>query len=135
MQQLYETHREQRTRPSLEETHSILCSIISEFSSVFIVVDALDEYPEEQRDILLHCLSKLGPAVNLMLTSRPHISIETAAEGAIMDILEIRANENDIRRYIAAQIAKSSRLSKHVKNCPSLRGEIERRIIWCNDGM
>lgn len=76
MRQLYEIHQwEQRTRPSLEGTCSVLCTTVSELSSVFIVVDALDEYPEEQRDTLLHCLSALGPTVNLMFTSRP-INVE-----------------------------------------------------------
>ncbi|KAF7360542.1 hypothetical protein MVEN_00785300 [Mycena venus] len=134
MRQLYETHREQRTRPRLEETCSVLCSTVSKLSRVFIVVDALDEYPERQRDTLLHCLSALGPTVSVMLTSRPHINVE----GIIpknLGILEIRANEDDMRRYIDAQISKSTRLSKHIRNCPGLRAEIEGRIISRSGGM
>ncbi|KAJ7930074.1 hypothetical protein B0H13DRAFT_1595784, partial [Mycena leptocephala] len=134
MHQLYETRREQRTRPSLEETYFILASTVSELSSVFIVVDALDEYPEEQRDTLLVSLSTLGPNVNLMLMSRPHINIEGIVS-TDLGILEVRADEEDIRRYVAAQITKSSRLAKHIKNCPDLGGEIEERIIRCSDGM
>ncbi|KAJ6531033.1 hypothetical protein B0H19DRAFT_1273269 [Mycena capillaripes] len=135
MDQLYETHREQHTRPSLEESHSILRSTVAEHSKVFLVVDALDEYPEEQRDILLRRLSVLGTNVNLMLTSRPHIRIDHAVPSSDMRILEVRANEDDIRRYIDAQITKSSRLSRHIKNCVGLRGEIESGIIWRSDGM
>ncbi|KAJ7481671.1 ankyrin repeat-containing domain protein [Mycena latifolia] len=133
--QLYAKHREQRTRPSLEEVDAILCSTISELSKVFIVVDALDEYPEQQRSILLGHLSSLttGSTVSLMLTSRPHININYVAE--ILQILEIRATEEDIRRYIDAAVLKSSRLSKHIENNSSLREEIEEIIVRRSDGM
>ncbi|KAJ7453123.1 ankyrin repeat-containing domain protein [Mycena latifolia] len=132
---LYTKHHEQRTRPSLEDTYSILCSIVSAHPSIFIVVDAIDEYPEELRNILLTHLSALGPTVNLMLTSRPHIKIEHILVNSALETLEIRATADDIRRYIAGQILKSPRLSKHVKNCPALREEIEATIVRRSDGM
>ncbi|KAJ7453089.1 ankyrin repeat-containing domain protein [Mycena latifolia] len=132
---LYAKHHEQRTRPSLQDTYSTLCSIISAHPSIFIVVDALDEYPEELRNILLSHLSALGPTVNLMLTSRPHIKIEHVLVNSALETLEIRATDDDIRRHITAQIAKSSRLSNHVKNCLGLRDEIESVIVRRSDGM
>ncbi|KAJ7485276.1 ankyrin repeat-containing domain protein [Mycena latifolia] len=132
---LYAKHREQRTRPSLEEIDTILCSTISELSQVFIIVDALDEYPEQQRSILLgHLLSlTTGSTVSLMLTSRPHININYVAEN--LQILEIRATEDDIRRYLDAAVLKSSRLSKHIENHSALREEIEEIIVRRSDGM
>ncbi|KAJ7453128.1 hypothetical protein FB451DRAFT_672056 [Mycena latifolia] len=132
---LYAKHHEQRTRPSLEDTHTILCSIISAHPSVFIIVDALDEYSEELRDTLIGHLSALGPTVNLMLTSRPHIKIDHIMVDSGLETMEIRATEDDIRRHITAQVAKSSRLSKHVKSCLGLREEIETTIIRRSDGM
>jgi hypothetical protein len=135
VQRLYEKHRERHTRPSLDDTHSILCSAILEYSRVFIIVDALDEYPEDLRDIVLRRLSALGPTVNLMLTSRPHIKIDHDISDSIIKTLEIRATEDDIRRHIAAQIKKSRRLSGHVKNSPGLREEIERITVLRSDGM
>ncbi|KAJ7453169.1 ankyrin repeat-containing domain protein [Mycena latifolia] len=133
MHRLYVKHCEQRTRPSLEEIASIVSSTILELSSIFIVVDALDEYPEQQRSILLRHLSSLGSSVSLMLTSRPHINLNHVAEN--FQILEIRAAEDDIRRYIDAAILKSSRLSRHIENRPALRGEIEEIIVQRSDGM
>ncbi|KAJ7485321.1 hypothetical protein FB451DRAFT_1168602 [Mycena latifolia] len=103
---LYAQHREQRTRPSLEEIDAILCSTISELSKVFIIVDALDEYPEQQRSVLLGHLS-----------------------------LPARRATDDIRRYINAAVLKSSRLSKHIENRSALREEIEEIIVRCSDGM
>ncbi|KAJ7031269.1 hypothetical protein C8F04DRAFT_1263092 [Mycena alexandri] len=130
---LYAKHREQRTRPSLEDIYSILCSTISKLSAVHLVVDALDEYPEAQRDILLRHLSSLAPAARLMLTSRPHINIKHVIPDS--ETLEIRATEDDIRRYVDAQILKSTRLSGHIANKPELREEIEAKVVQRSDGM
>ncbi|KAJ6526214.1 hypothetical protein DFH09DRAFT_1371675 [Mycena vulgaris] len=129
---LYKKHREQRTRSSLEDADSILRSTISEYSNVFIIIDALDEYPEKQRDIFLLCLSSLGPTVNLMLTSRPHININHVGNP---EILKIRATEDDIRRHVNAEILRSSRLFRHTENRPGLWKEIETVIVQRSDGM
>ncbi|KAJ7270941.1 ankyrin repeat-containing domain protein [Mycena rebaudengoi] len=133
VQQLYEKHQNQRTKPSLDEVREIFCSTVAEFSKVFIVVDAFDEYPEAHRFILLDTLATMGGTVSLMLTSRPNIAPESFFPTA--SVLEIRAKEEDIRRYVAAQIQNSFRLSKHVKARPELREEIETKIAKNADGM
>ncbi|KAJ7241052.1 hypothetical protein B0H12DRAFT_1326331 [Mycena haematopus] len=131
--QLYQKHREPCTKPSLDEDHTVLCSTISRYLKVFILVDALDEYPERERNILIWYLSQLGSNVNLLLTSRPHISLNI--HGAQLEVLEVRAIEEDIRRHIDAQIHKSPRLSEHIQNCPDLLEQIEKKIVRRSDGM
>ncbi|KAJ7241271.1 ankyrin repeat-containing domain protein [Mycena rebaudengoi] len=133
-QQLYQKHQNRRTRPSLEEVREIIRSTVAEYSKVFVVVDALDEYPEAHRDILLKALAAMGESVSLMLTSRPNIS-STSFFPTTLLIVEVRAQEEDIRRYIGAQIQNSFRLSKHVKARPELRQEIETKIAKNTDGM
>ncbi|KAJ7088301.1 hypothetical protein C8R44DRAFT_861679 [Mycena epipterygia] len=130
--ELYEKHREPRTRPSLAEAHTVLCSAIGEYSKIFILVDALDEYPEAQRGILLRDLSRLGCNVKLLVTSRPHITI-----GHVLSFkrLEIRARDVDIRNYLEGQIMKSPRLSKNIQISPDLREAMEARIVQRSGGM
>ncbi|KAJ7706814.1 ankyrin repeat-containing domain protein [Mycena rosella] len=132
---LYEKHREQRTRSSLAEVDFILCSAISEMSNVFIIVDAVDEYPEQQRHALLRYLSALtaGSTVNLMLMSRPHLNLIPVVKN--LQTLEIRATMDDIRRHVDAEIIKSPRLSRHIENRPQLREEIEDSVVLRSDGM
>ncbi|KAJ6521461.1 hypothetical protein DFH09DRAFT_1192711 [Mycena vulgaris] len=130
---LREEHREPRTRPSLEEIRDVLCSAVVEYSKVFIIVDALDEYPEQQRGSLLHNLSSLGSTVNLMVTSRPHITANHIFR--TLETLEIRAKEDDIRKHLDAEIFRSSRLLRHIENRPDLREEIETTIVRQSDGM
>ncbi|KAJ7863004.1 hypothetical protein B0H13DRAFT_1496488, partial [Mycena leptocephala] len=129
------------TRPTMEDFHQVLCSTVTEYSKVFIVIDGSDEYPELEgpenpegnRTVLLKQLSNLGPNVNLMFTSRPNVNILTAFDN--IQTLEIRATPEDIGRYMTAQITKSPLLSKHVANCPDLRKEIETLCVDRSDGM
>jgi hypothetical protein len=133
VRQLYKKHSAQGTRPSLEETFSVVQSAVSDCGYVFIVVDALDEHPDSERDTLLRYLWKLGPIVRLMFTSRPHISI-----GHIIpqfQTLDVRATEEDIRKYVDGRIENSPRLSRHINKSPGLRESIEERIVKRSDGM
>ncbi|KAJ7027220.1 hypothetical protein C8F04DRAFT_1294713 [Mycena alexandri] len=129
LNELYTKHYERRTRPFLDEDRAILCSIIPEYSGVFVLVDALDEYPEDERDDLLLYLSQLTPSINLMLTSRPHITIRHL----VPDFqLHISAAEDDIRRYVHAQM-KRPRLAKHVEKDPALQEAIQVKITDLTD--
>jgi Cdc6-like AAA superfamily ATPase len=131
--QLYEQHFEKGTTPALDEVFNALYVAIKDFPKVYIVVDALDEYPETQRQILLDYLANMGPTVNLMITSRPHITVDSSLPNP--NTLEIRATENDIRRYVDAQIKLSLRLKKLVQTRADLREEIHSAVTRNMDGM
>ncbi|KAJ7028851.1 hypothetical protein C8F04DRAFT_1398720 [Mycena alexandri] len=130
---LYQRHHEKGTPPTLDEVSNVLHAAIREFSQVYIVIDAVDEYPETQRQILLEYITMLGPAVNLMITSRPHIAPDSTLPN--LDTLEIRVDEGDIGKYVDAQIRMSRLLKKHVQNQPDLQKEIHSKIICTVDGM
>ncbi|KAJ7223973.1 ankyrin repeat-containing domain protein [Mycena rebaudengoi] len=131
---LYEHHHERRTRPSVQEIDDELRSAIAEYSKVYLVIDALDEYPEDQRHWLLNHLATLGPITNVMLTSRPHVTLNPTLFPE-MHTLEIRATEDDIRRYVDSHIQMSPRLSRHVQSRPELHQEIEVKILNNVEGM
>jgi hypothetical protein len=130
---LYQQHREKRTTPTPDEVFNVLHAAITEFSKVYIIIDAVDEYLETERQILLEYITMLGSRVNLMITSRPHIAPDSTLPNP--DILEIRANEEDIRRYVDAQIHRSLRLKKHVQKRADLQEEIHSKITGAVDGM
>jgi hypothetical protein len=130
---LYQRHHEKGTTPSLDEVSNVLQAVLGQYSKVYVIVDAVDEYPEYQRQILLEYLMMMGSTVNLMLTSRPHIRPDGSLPNLV--VLEIRASEDDIRRYVAGQIQKSSWLSKHVRSRADLREEILSTITRTVDGM
>jgi hypothetical protein len=130
---LYDWHFERNTSPTYKELFDMLHSCLTEFSRVYIVVDGVDEYPEDKRNMLLGYFGMMGPSVNLMITSRPHITPPSSFPN--LHSLEIRASKNDVRSYVDARIQSSTRLSKHVQRCPDLREQIHSHITCIVDGM
>ncbi|KAJ6574297.1 hypothetical protein B0H19DRAFT_985951, partial [Mycena capillaripes] len=130
---LYQQHHEKRTTPTPVEVFNVLHAAIPGFSKVYLVIDAVDEYLETERQILLEYITMLGSTVNLMITSRPHIAPDSSLPNS--DILEIRANKEDIRRYVNAQIHRSLYLKKHVQKRDDLQEEIHSKITGAVDGM
>ncbi|KAJ7483667.1 ankyrin repeat domain-containing protein [Mycena latifolia] len=126
VQNLYYYHHERQTRPQLEEVCKALESAVAQYSKVFIVIDALDEYPENYRHRFLKYLGTLGPTVNIMMTSRPHINLDSQFPN--LKTIEICATEDDIQKYVDAQIQDSARLSKHIHTRPELCNEIQAKI-------
>ncbi|KAF3184865.1 hypothetical protein TWF225_005776 [Orbilia oligospora] len=98
-----------RTRPSHEDIVKILRSIIKTYySRVFIVIDALDEYPISNGRMkflseLFRLYDKYG--ANIFATSRliPQIT-ETFKSSTT---LEIRAHDEDVRNYLNEQISQT----------------------------
>ncbi|KAJ7081221.1 hypothetical protein B0H15DRAFT_996439, partial [Mycena belliarum] len=131
---LYKHHRARKTSPSVQEAVNILQILIAQMSQVYLVIDALDEYPEQQRRALVDQLSLLlGPTTRLMITSRPHVEFRDTFPDLLA--VEIRAADEDIMNYIDKQIHLAPRLSKHVQGQPKLRDEIKSCIISHVDGM
>ena len=132
--QLYDKHFRKGTRPSLGEITQALHSIITEYSRVFVVVDALDECQtsDDCRGRLLATLFDLQArgGINLFATSReiPEISKKFAGKPS----RTIRASEHDIRRYLMGRV---SELGAFVKEKKGLKDEIVTQIAGTVDGM
>ncbi|KAJ2988192.1 hypothetical protein NUW58_g4110 [Xylaria curta] len=131
---LHNECKETRTRPSLDKILRTLQSVADMYSRVFIIVDALDECQtsdgcrKEFLSELLDFQAECG--VNLFVTSRFMGEVTEKFEGSIS--LEIRASEQDLRRYVAGHI---SRLPSFVGRNPDLQTEIQNQIVKAVDGM
>jgi Cdc6-like AAA superfamily ATPase len=129
---LYEQHRDKRTRPSPSSLTRVLRSVTAAYSRIFIVVDALDECSSDGcRQELLSALFDLRErcGANLLITSRPISSIEAEFEAS--PTLEIRASDEDVRRYLEGSMC---RLPGFVVRSPDLQEEIKTKIIEAVDG-
>jgi hypothetical protein len=123
---LYSTHVRRNTAPTLDEVQKILQTEIARYSKVFVVIDALDEYPEGDRPTLLKRLRELRPTINLMVTSRYLDAIANDFEGSPQ--LEIGANVEDVRVYIVGRISSEKRLSRFVSKDPALGENIVNTV-------
>jgi hypothetical protein len=108
---------------------------IGVYSKVFIIVDALDECPEDEgrRANLLRALLSLPKMVNLMVTSRPLATFETDLKG--MTRLDILADDRDVRMYVEGRIPQERRLARHVRNDPTLHDILMETIVNSAKGM
>ena len=132
VRKLYDSHKRSDTRPHDAELSERLGSIVSLFSRVYIVVDALDECDESNktRSSLLAHLRNLDTHVQLLFTSRP---LEETLPDAVQ--FEVTAQEDDMRRYLGAQIKKESGLAKLCNDNRGLQEEILDKIIAKAGGM
>ncbi|KAF7337854.1 Ankyrin repeat protein [Mycena venus] len=127
-------YQRRRISPTESDVFEVFNQLVAEFSQVYIIVDALDEYPEVARGTLLEILAHLGPTVNLMLTSRPDINLGELLSSKF-EVMEIRASKEDLWRYVDQRIHDHSRLSWHTQSSPELREQIIQAVINRADGM
>jgi hypothetical protein len=128
--------------PTLERLIETLVSLLSQESTVYIIVDALDECKEkedeEERRAVLDALrdiksSATGP-VNIFVASRPEIDI-TREMSDLCDIdLNVQAAlvDEDIRYHVRSCLSKDTRLKRWP---PNVKQEIEDKLTNDANGM
>ena len=95
-------------------------------------MDALDECTDDAtRTALLTTLKDLP--INLFVTSRYSLTIEEKFDG--VKRLDIRAHDDDVRRYVEKRIFREDRLARHVKADPSLQDDIVNKVVDSAKGM
>ena len=132
IESLYNSHK--RTRPPADQISKALQSIISSFSKVFIIIDALDECQVKDgcrtrfMSEIFNLQAKCG--AKLFATSRFIPEISENFEGSIQ--LEIRASEEDVQTYLDHRILpRRAFLKKNLK----LQEEIKSKIVKAVKGM
>jgi len=107
------------------------------YSTVFIVVDGLDECATDYRDDVLGILSDLQNAgVNILITSRHGVE-ENIARSRLVNAqrITIRGSTDDIIKYVDACMNKQKRLPRNIQRAPSLRDEIIQVILNLCEGI
>lgn len=133
---LYDRHKVKRTRPTLTEISRVLQSAAATFSRVFIIIDALDECQASDgcRERFLSEIFNLQVKVkaSVFATSRfiPEIMNNFKGRGSML--LEIRASEEDVRRYLDGHM---SQLPAFIAQSSDLQGEIKTGIVAAVRGM
>ncbi|KAK2812205.1 hypothetical protein FQN50_001563 [Emmonsiellopsis sp. PD_5] len=135
LEDLHQTHSRRGTRPSLEELSEALFSVIIEYSKVFIIIDALDECSNinKDRDYLVEKLFELQRRADLSFfaTSRfvPDIERIFHGRGTRMDI---RAHDEDVQKYLKGHM---SLFPSFVSRNSALQEDIQAMSITSLDGM
>ena len=113
---------------------SVFKALSSTLSTIFIVLDALDEANEIVQDHIVQKIQELPfPDIRLFCTSRPLDQIQNTFKG--LPWTEIKASDDDITTFVNSQIEGSSRVLKLVKSDEEFRLEIASEIIEKAEGM
>jgi len=131
---LYDLHATRKTRSSLDEIFRALQSVLTVYSTVYVIIDALDECPDKDgtRSQLLAKLRDLQGKRDLRLMATSRFIPDILQEFNGMPMLEIRASDADVQQYVAGQIY---RLPKCIQRDNKLQGSVQDKIIEAVDGM
>ncbi|RWA06648.1 hypothetical protein EKO27_g8459 [Xylaria grammica] len=132
---LYKKNLQTTTHLGLDELTRALVQEMTAFSSVFVVIDALDECPERgnTRARLLTEVQKLPQNARILITSRYSSKIEGKFENVLR--IDIRETDDDVKRYVEARIEKETSLAKHVRPIPALMEDMTKTVIQNSQGM
>jgi hypothetical protein len=127
---------EQRREPSLPKILDALATVLDEFETIFVIVDAVDE--SKPRDDLLKSLRDLVTdprfgKIQLLVTSREYLDIERVMEEISKPVsMSNPSIEQDIRLFVRASIQHNPRFERWN---PQLRGEVEATLSSRAKGM
>jgi Cdc6-like AAA superfamily ATPase len=135
LKDLYERHSGKRTRPSTDEISKVLHSVIAKYSKTFIIIDALDEcqVSDGSRERFLAEISDLQAkaGASLFATSRFIPEITKRFNGGVL--LEIRASDEDVQRYLDGRIPQL--LRSGISKYAAVQNMIRREILKAVNGM
>ncbi|KAL8673773.1 MAG: hypothetical protein Q9168_001834 [Polycauliona sp. 1 TL-2023] len=123
------------TKVLLKTLHSAIDSVRKK---TFIVLDALDEYPESGRQELLAVVKMLRGSehddIHILVTSRMEYDIEHKLDAEDTQKLGIHgaAIDSDISRHVRASLADDARLCRL---SPSIKDIIEGQLVSSAHGM
>ncbi|KAL8922820.1 MAG: hypothetical protein Q9208_004945 [Pyrenodesmia sp. 3 TL-2023] len=130
---LYDNHTKFSTTAKSQEVVSVLKREVERFSSVYIIVDALDELAEGEgcASVFIEALSRLAPAplrkMRILATSRVEHSLLPRA-----DVIQITATQDDIKRFVKNKIqegiSNSHSLSERARSDKALKKSLVSAI-------
>jgi hypothetical protein len=137
---LYQAYKDaKQSVPESDVLESVLLASIRSCSKVYLLLDALDECPEdyETRQIVLariERLSKDAPNLRILVTSRELDRIRISMEALFAEPLRVATSavDADIQIYVATEVSRDRSLRKL---SPEMRILIETTIASQADGM
>ena len=132
LEDLQKNHR--GGKASCEEIYKALQTVCSAYKTVYLIVDALDEYGDQDgtRSGWIYKLLQLQAStdVRILFTSRELPTITENFKTTLT--LEVRATAEDVRRYVEGQLP---RLPGCIRRDQDLRNRIANTVTKSADGM
>ncbi|EMT70529.1 Ankyrin repeat domain-containing protein 50 [Fusarium odoratissimum] len=124
---------EKRALPSDEERISLITALSKRFRKTFILIDALDECPEDNRDAFLRLASEVQTSAHLLITSRMNLDLTESFDHLTQ--ITIAAQASDVETYLDAKMKANARMRSHLARDKALRNDIINNLVEKTDGM
>ncbi|KAJ4218988.1 hypothetical protein NW759_008144 [Fusarium solani] len=128
-----EKYLEKRSLPTDEERISLVRALSRLFRKTYILVDALDECPEENREAFIALAGQVQYFTHLLITSRLNLDLTTSFQN--LGRINVRAHPSDVEVYLNSKMSTSKRMASFMAKDPSLRGDIIQSLLEKADGM
>jgi hypothetical protein len=129
-----EYHRDRKL--TLDECSNLIVSVCKDIPIVYLIVDAVDESQDDvARDLFKAIRSIQKEAkIRLMMTARfiPAIAEMIEEELGICPLLEVRASDDDIRKYFASREASFKNFLKSNQSLCKLASD---KVVEASGGM
>lgn len=129
--EFFTVHRKDKTQPKEGELLEILSRSMSLLSKVYVVLDALDEFPEKHRYSLIKNLKSLKCC--LFLTSRELVSSDNLVADSV--VIPIMADNEDIERFVNEKFEQGGRLDSLLRRDGSIKNNILVKVQKKSRGM
>ncbi|KAH9215503.1 hypothetical protein DL95DRAFT_500568, partial [Leptodontidium sp. 2 PMI_412] len=131
---LYLANRDQNKRPTLGHAAKMLAGELRQAKRVFLVFDAVDEYPNHTEEFVYDLMVKMSiNHINVFMTSRAPLSSQNFFEDALK--LEIRTRDEDMTAYILDRLSTSTSLARQTARQTELRDVVIKEINEKASGM
>jgi len=132
---IYDGHQRKETRPSKEELLDLLKKLLNLFKKTYIIIDALDEIPDDTKaDLLAVLLSLQASGGSLLLTSRPLQVLEPLLPNAVYIYVEA-GNRSDMELFIDKQIDENPYLKAVLRGKEAEKKEVCAKLKRKSQGM
>lgn len=139
VQEMCAKYRASGHQPTIKALLMTLHSAIDSIrKKTFLILDALDEYPEAKRHELLSAVKLLSNSehgdIHVLVTSRKEFDIEHALSAITTQEVSIQGPviDDDIRKHVRATLLEDARLKRLT---PSIKDTIETRLVSQAHGM
>jgi len=127
---VYRNYLVDETSPIEQDWLELLQTLISSFNRAYIIIDALDEFPDNARDGLLNALVSLK--ASLLITSRLSNAFHLLGKVEYIEIGE--ENGQDIKFFIHQRFNESN-LARLLKEKQQVRSQICEKIMATSKSM
>ncbi|KAM5349322.1 hypothetical protein ACJ41O_005827 [Fusarium nematophilum] len=124
---------EKRSLPTDEERILLVKALSRLFQKTYILIDALDECSEDNREAFISLAEQVKSSVHLLITSRSNLDLTTSFQN--LSRINVFAHSSDVEVYLNSKMSASKRMSSFIARDPTLRDDVIHKLLEKTDGM